>query len=193
MNSVLQLLDKLSIDYQLIEHPSSISCEESEAYLSDDIPGIQLRHLFLRDRKKHSFFLFAYNAQRKVCLKKIGQMLGVKGLTMASIEDLKQMLNVDSGAVSLCAMINDTEHKVIPLLDEELQTATHYCGVPNVTTATLILSNQAWQQFFKAIDRSPVYIDAPARETERVAGTPRRRALTENEKQQIEQFDRILD
>ncbi|PHZ58853.1 hypothetical protein CRG86_014370 [Photobacterium leiognathi] len=65
--------------------------------------------------------------------------------------------------------------------------------MPNVTTATLILSNQAWQQFFKAIDRSPVYIDAPVRETERVAGTPRRRALTENEKQQIEQFDRVLD
>ncbi|PHZ58854.1 hypothetical protein CRG86_014375 [Photobacterium leiognathi] len=37
----------------------------------------------------------------------MGQMLGVKGLTMTSIEDLKQMLNVDSGAVSLCAMIND--------------------------------------------------------------------------------------
>ncbi|PJE80156.1 Prolyl-tRNA editing protein ProX [invertebrate metagenome] len=192
MNEVFQLLEQLNITYQRYDHPASVSCEDSAKYLPDNLPGLQLRHLFLRDRKKKQFFLFAYNAERKVCLKKLGIMLGVKGLTMASMEDMKSMLHVESGAVSLLAMMNDTEHKVTAVLDKELQTASHFCGVPNSLTSMLIIANEDWMRFFKHIGCEPVFVDAPPRETERVPGTPRRRTMTETEKEEMTKYSHIL-
>jgi Ala-tRNA(Pro) deacylase len=67
---------------------------------------------------------------------------------MASEECLLELLGITPGAVTMLALINDGDHRVELLIDEEIWGEEHFTCHPLVNTATLVMARQGLIDFF---------------------------------------------
>lgn len=161
MENVLELLDQMNVKYRKYEHEPVKTCAESTALLPKDIPGVRTKHLFVRDRKKESYFLIVIDETKLVDLKLLSARLNVKSLGMASEEELKRYLDVEVGAVSMLSLLNDREHRVRLLMDEAIWNEEAFDCHPNVNGIVLSIEKEHWMKIFQHMDRAPEVMPIP--------------------------------
>lgn len=164
MTDIYDFLDKNNITYQRFDHPAVFTCEESEK-LCPEMPGKSTKNLFLQNQSKTAkkFFLVTVGHDKKVDLKKMGDMLGHK-LSFASSEEMMNCLEVEPGAVTLLGIINDGEKAVEVIIDEKLWGESLQCH-PLVNTATLIISSEDINKFLVQVGHTPKIISIPEKNT----------------------------
>jgi Ala-tRNA(Pro) deacylase len=143
---LLQLLDRLEIAYVIHRHPPLRTVEDSKAH-RENMPGLHIKNLYLRDRKKQNFLLVA-EEDRRIDMKSLNQKIGCERLSFGSAERLFEMLGVLPGAVSPLTLINDPEHKVHLALDNALRTNEVIYAHPLVNDITLGIEGPYLLQFF---------------------------------------------
>jgi Ala-tRNA(Pro) deacylase len=156
-----ELLDDLrakGIEFQTFQHPPVHTVEESKA-LRGDIQGIHTKNLFLRDGKKN-YFLFVTDEDAAVNLKQLSRLVGARsGLSFGSTDALLELLGIRPGAVSVLALINDTQLKVKLVLDRKLQTASMINCHPLTNERTTSFSQPAFVKLLSTLGREAVYVD----------------------------------
>jgi len=115
--------------------------------------------LFLRNAKGKRHFLVVVDADQRVNLKQMEQMLDCTKLSFASEERLQKYLGVSKGAVSPLGLINDTEHSVELYLDKKLREAETIGIHPNDNTATVLVNFDDLLKFFSATEHKVNLID----------------------------------
>ncbi len=145
-----EFLGKKQIEFTLHEHPAVFTCEEADEHCAY-IPGVASKNLFVRERKKDNFILIVMPAVKRMNLKEFGKRVGVKNLTFAKPEALKDLLGLSPGAVSPFGLVNDTDSKVFLYIDEDLWHADTVTFHPNVNTATLELSQENFRKYVQAL------------------------------------------
>lgn len=148
--TVLSYLNSLGIEFIEVTHPPVFTCEEARQHVPP-LPGVETKNLFLRDAKGKRHFLLTVAADKSVDLRRLSEVMEVKGLGFASPERLEKYLQVQPGSVSLLAVINDSERVVEVLIDEDLAAADAFQCHPLVNTSTISLSKEHLFQFFSAI------------------------------------------
>lgn len=116
---VLNLLEREHIPFRLIEHPPIFTVEEGDAFNMENRDKV-VRNLFLRDARKKKYFIVTLYVHKKIDLKELAQVLGTSRLSFASKETMTEWLQVMPGSVTPLAILNDTEHHVRLVFDEEL-------------------------------------------------------------------------
>ena len=144
--TLLTLLDRLKIAYVVHRHPPLRTVEDSKAQRGN-MPGLHIKNLFLRDRKKQNFLVVA-EEDRQIDMKSLNQKIGCERLSFGSAERLFEMLGVRPGAVSPLTLINDADQKVHLALDIALRTNEIIYAHPLVNDITLGIEGQYLQQFF---------------------------------------------
>ncbi len=147
---------------QRFEHPPVMTVEESER-LVPDLPGAKTKNLFLRDRKGARHFLVTVPHDLAVDLDGLGVALGAGRLGFASPERLAKHLGIAAGAVSLLALVNDTEHAVEFVLDRRLWMAEAVHAHPLVNSATMVIPHADLERFLVATGHPARVIDVPGR------------------------------
>jgi Ala-tRNA(Pro) deacylase len=132
---IFQQLDNLGIEHQNFTHPAVFTCEEAQR-LCPPMPGKKNKNLFLRDRKGKHYYLISLAQDKQADLKKISEILGVKGLSFASETRLMKVLGVSPGSVGLLALMNDTETVTDVWIDQELLEEDWFQSHPIVNTET---------------------------------------------------------
>ena len=155
--AVMALLDQLEIDYVAHHHPPLRTVEDSKAHRGD-MPGIHIKNLFLRDRKKRNFLLVV-EEDRKIDLKQIQTMMGCDRLSFGSADRLMEMLGVRPGAVSPLTLINDVSHRVGLFVDSALKTEQKVYAHPLVNDITLGIAGHALERFFAHLGHQPQWLD----------------------------------
>ena len=89
--SLLAVLDALAIDYVTHHHPPLRTVEDAKAHRGD-MPGIHIKNLYLRDRKKRNL-LIVVQEDRVIDLKNLDQKIAF--FLVAKI----QILDMDSGHI----------------------------------------------------------------------------------------------
>ncbi len=143
---LLMLLDSLGITYVIHRHPPLRTVEDSKAH-RDNMPGLHIKNLYLRDRKKQNFLLVV-EEDRQIDMKNLNQKIGCERLSFGSAERLFEMLGVRPGAVSPLTLINDPDQNVHLALDIALQTNGMIYAHPLVNDMTLGIEGPHLQQFF---------------------------------------------
>ncbi|MDM5131368.1 prolyl-tRNA synthetase associated domain-containing protein [Aeromonas piscicola] len=141
--TLYSLLDRLAISYQRINHAPVFTCEEASKLLPD-LPAARTKNLFLRDPRSERLFLVVAPEQSRVDLKALATALGVKRLSFGSPERLVAVLGLTPGAVTLLAMVRDTERAVTLVVDQTIWHAEQVQCHPLVNTATLIMYAACW-------------------------------------------------
>jgi Ala-tRNA(Pro) deacylase len=107
---LLAQLSDLGIDSETIDHPPVYTVEEARQWRGN-LPGSHIKNLFLRNKKEEMWLLVVVEDKR-VDLKKMGEVLGAGKLSFGSPERLMKHLGVLPGAVTPFSVINDKEGKV---------------------------------------------------------------------------------
>ncbi|MDR2459376.1 MAG: prolyl-tRNA synthetase associated domain-containing protein [Deltaproteobacteria bacterium] len=137
--SIYQRLEDMGIGYELSEHPPVYTVEEMEKLEIDKL-GVIVKNLFLRDGKGKRHFLVLIHQDKKVDLKILQAKLGSRGLRFASAERLEKYLGLEKGAVSPFGLLNDKDHMVEVVLDDDLHNFSRLGVHPNDNTATVWIS-----------------------------------------------------
>lgn len=143
---VLAALDGLGLAYAKLDHPPAATVEEAVLHWQG-LPGARCKNLFLRNKKGNHHYLVVAEHKRAVDLRALAKALPDDRLSFASDERLARHLGVEPGAVGPFGLINDEARAVVVIIDEELRSAPFLSFHPNVNTATLTVSGQAFQAF----------------------------------------------
>lgn len=162
--AVLDFLEEHAIAYQRCDHPAVRTCEEADRIVPD-LPGTRTKNLLLRDRKGRRHFLAIVRPEQKVDLNALSSQLAADRLSMASPERLAKHLGVSPGAVSLLALLHDTEGAVEVLVEKTVWAASHLLVHPMVNTSTLVLAHDAVRRILEITGHEPSVISVPEHTT----------------------------
>lgn len=116
---ILDILDKLEIEYTMVEHEAVFTCEQAQ-FVKTLIKGEGCKNLFLRNNKKQ-YFMYVLPDEKRADLKSLGKQNNLGHLSFGNEEKLWDLLELKSGGVSPFGIINDKENIVTLLIDSELQ------------------------------------------------------------------------
>ena len=152
-DDLLAELDRLGIAHDTVRHPAVYTVEESLKVVGE-LPGGHFKNLFLRD-KPGRMWLLVMPAERSIDLKRLAELLETNRLSFASADRMERYLGVGAGAVTPLAVINDHEHAVTVVIDEELLSRDRINLHPLENTATTGIAPAELIRFLEAVGHPP--------------------------------------
>ena len=148
---VYDLLDKLGISYQRVDHAAAMTmeaCEEIDRTLGDDTAIC--KNLFLCNRQETNFYLLLIHSAR---------------LSFAKPEYMEKYLDITPGSVSVMGLMNDTEKKVQLLIDKDVLKDQYFGCHPCINTSSLkFLTSDLTDKIIPAMEHEPIIVDLPVHE-----------------------------
>lgn len=136
--AVYELLDKLEISYQRVDHEAAATVDDCHDV--DEALGIHIcKNLFLCNRQKTDFYLLMMPGLKKFKTKELSAQLGVARLSFAEAAYMEEFLDITPGSVSVLGLMNDREYRVRLLIDRELLQDAFVGCHPCVNTSSLKL------------------------------------------------------
>ncbi len=161
MTDIYQFLNDNEIEFERFDHPPVYTVNDVKR-LASDLPGVKTKNLFLRDKKGQRHFLVSVPAEKRVDLKRLADALESTKLSFGSPDRLKKHLGIDPGAVSLLAIMNDSEGAVEVFVDKETWEADMFQYHPLVNTSTLTIKKDALKRFLEKDGHSYRIITVPS-------------------------------
>ena len=136
---VYNFIKSKNIWYEAKEHPAVFNMEELST-IDIPYPECASKNLFVRDDKKRNYYLITIKGDKKVNLKEFKNKYGLRTLSFASENDLKEILDLTPGSVTSLGLLNDKECMVELYLDKDFFEDEHIIGVHlNINTASIWL------------------------------------------------------
>ena len=155
---VLKKLDELNIHYKLIDHPAVYTIDTmDELHLNKN--GHIVKNLFLKNSNGKKHYLVVLKGDKKADLKSIKSQINSTALSFASEERLEKHLGLSKGAVTPLGIINDDEHLVNIVLDEDLKNEEILGVHPNVNTSTVFISYNDLIEFINSFGNEIFYVN----------------------------------
>lgn len=129
-------LDSLGIEYSRTDHePANTmeACNEIDAVLDVMI----CKNLFLCNRQKTNFYLLMMPGDKKFKTKELSAQINSARLSFADSGDMLKYLDIEPGAVSIMGLMNDSDHEVRLLIDEDVLKNEELGCHPCVCTSSL--------------------------------------------------------
>lgn len=144
------LLDKLGIEYMRTDHEPALNmeaCNEIDAVLE----VVMCKNLFLCNRQKTKFYLLMMPGDKKFKTKELSKQIGSARLSFADAEAMLKYLDIEPGAVSIMGLMNDDEHTVQLLIDEDILEGEYIGCHPCVCTSSMkIRTSDLLEKFLPA-------------------------------------------
>ena len=147
--AVYELLDKLKIPYERIDHDHADTMEACEEI--DKRLGVTMcKNLFLRNQQKTTFFLLLIPGDKKIMTKDLSKQLGISRLSFAEPEYMEKYLNITPGSVSVLGLMNDKDWDVTLLIDRDVLESEYIGCHPCINTSSMkIKTNDIIKKFLK--------------------------------------------
>ena len=134
---IYNVLKELNIEYNEISHKAIATIEEAKL-IEHNLEGIGTKTLFLKDKKKN-FYLLVLEENKKANLKELESFLQTKNLKFANPDNIKEILEIEPGAITPLAIINDHNNKTKVILDKDLNNSKILVH-PDTNTKTMSLN-----------------------------------------------------
>lgn len=156
------LLDSIKVGYTRADHEAAFTMEICEG-ISDKLETHICKNLFLCNRQKTMFYLLLMPADKKFKTKDLSSQINSARLSFADEQQLKMLLDLTPGSVTVLGLINDTKNKVKLLIDKDLLDKHDSIGVhPCINTSTLkIQISDLTEKLVPALHHTPQIVDLP--------------------------------
>ncbi len=154
------LLDRLGISFDRTDHPSRPADTMEVCAEVDAVLGVHIcKNLFLCNRQKTSFYLLIMPGDKPFLTKELSGQLGVSRLSFGEPELMARLLDVHPGSVSVLALINDPNHQVRLLIDEDVLREPLFGCHPCENTSSPRCSSRALpERLLPALGVSPTLV-----------------------------------
>lgn len=147
-------LDRLGIPHATVSHPPMFTVNEAQS-LRGSLPGGHNKNLFLKDRFG-TLYLIVLLEDARINLKTLPEILDCGRISFGSAELLREVLGVEPGSVTPFALINDKEHRVIPVLDAAMMQYDILNYHPLVNTMTTSIARDDLLKFVQSTGHAPL-------------------------------------
>lgn len=149
---VYDLLDKLHIAYERVDHEAAETmeaCREIDKILA---PAVICKNLFLCNSQQTKFYLLMIREDKKFKTKEISKQIQSARLSFAPPEKMEEYLDITPGSVSVLGLMNDKEHQVQLLVDEDVLKSEYFGCHPCVNTSSLrVKTKDIFDTFLKSV------------------------------------------
>ncbi len=159
--AVYQLLDRLGIVYQRVDHEAVMTMEGCQEI--DRVLGVSMcKNLFLCNAQKTCFYLLLMPDDKKFRTKDLSKQIQSARLSFAGPEYMEKYLNIAPGAVSVMGLMNDKDRKVRLLIDRETLEEEYLGCHPCVNTSSLKLKmSDVLEKFLPETGHDYTRVDLP--------------------------------
>ena len=130
------LLDKLGVEYQRIDHEAAMTmeaCVEIDKVLDATI----CKNLLLCNRQCTAFYLLMIPGDKVFKTSVLSKEIGSSRLSFAKPEYMLEYLDITPGSVSVLGLMNDHDHHVELLMDEDVLKGEYFGCHPCINTSSL--------------------------------------------------------
>ena len=146
---VYTLLDRLEIQYGVVDHPPMFTQVDSE-HNGVQIDAIIFKNLFLRNKDKSRFYLYSLPLANRADLDAVAKALGETRLSFGGEDELQEKLCIQHGAVSLLNVVDAGKTDVTFVIDSSAFDYDRIGLHPNDNTATVTLKPQDIEKILTA-------------------------------------------
>ena len=145
-------LDSLDIKYKRMDHEHAETMEACEE-IDKIMDVVMCKNLFLCNRQKTAFYLLMMPGDKKFKTKELSSQINSARLSFAEAEDMLKYLDIEPGAVSVMGLMNDKDHAVKLLIDEDVLKDEYIGCHPCVNTASLKMhTDDVIKKFLPAVE-----------------------------------------
>ena len=154
------LLDRLGVDFDRTDHPDQPATSMEVCATVDAILGVHIcKNLFLCNRQKTSFYLLIMPGDKPFKTKELSGQMGVSRLSFADEEHMERFLDLHPGSVSVLGLMNDTEHRVQLVIDEDvLQEELFGCHPCENTSSIRFATRDLTEKILPALGVTPIIV-----------------------------------
>ena len=131
-------LDSLGVEFDRTDHPDTPAttmevCAEVDAILDVKI----CKNLFLCNRQKTKFYLVVMPGDKPFKTKELSGQMGISRLSFGDESRMEEFLDLHPGSVSVLGLMNDKEHRVQLVIDEDVLQEEYFGCHPCENTSSI--------------------------------------------------------
>ena len=158
------LLDSLGIAYQRIDHEAAMTMEACAA-IDEALDATICKNLLLCNRQCTAFYLLMIPGNKTFKTSVLSKQIGSSRLSFADAEYMERFLDITPGSVSVLGLMNDHEHHVQLLIDEDVLKSEFFGCHPCINTSSLRLrTSDLMEKIIPAMGHEPRIVSLPAAE-----------------------------
>ena len=155
-----ELLDRLGIDFDRTDHPDRPATSMEVCADVDAILDVRIcKNLFLCNRQKTKFYLLLMPGDKVFKTKELSKQMGISRLSFAEEEYMEKFLDIHPGSVSVLGLMNDREHRVTLVIDEDvLREEMFGCHPCENTSSIRFATKDLTDKILPALGVTPVIV-----------------------------------
>ena len=155
---VYDFLDSLGVEYRRIDHEPAMTmeiCAEIDKVLDATI----CKNLLLCNRQKTDFYLLMLPGDKVFKTKDLSAQIGSSRLSFAEPCFMEEFLDITPGSVSVMGLMNDHNHRVKLLMDEDVRAGEYFGCHPCINTSSLrIRTRDLMEKIIPALEHEPTFV-----------------------------------
>ena len=153
-------MDKIGVKFDRTDHPDQPATTMEVCASVDAVLGVHIcKNLFLCNRQKTNFYLLIMPGDKPFKTKELSGQMGISRLSFADETAMEQYLDVHPGSVSVLGLMNDKEHKVQLVIDEDiLKEELFGCHPCENTSSIRFATKDLTDKIIPALGASPVMV-----------------------------------
>ncbi len=159
--AVYDLLDELDITYDRIDHEAIFTIEGCNNI--DGVLGVHLcKNIFLCNTQKTKFYLLLMPGEKRFVTKDFCKQIVSPRLSFAPAEYMEEYLDITPGSVSVMGLMNDKEHHVQLVIDQDVLKEEYIGFHPCINTSSMRISmKDLLEKFLPAVGHEYLTVDLP--------------------------------
>ena len=155
------LLDKLGVEYQRIDHEAAMTMEAC-AEIDKVLDATICKNLLLCNRQCTAFYLLMIPGDKVFKTSVLSKEIGSSRLSFAKPEYMEEFLDITPGSVSVLGLMNDRDHHVQLLMDEDVLKGEYFGCHPCINTSSLrIRTADLMEKIIPAMDHPARIVTLP--------------------------------
>ena len=153
-------LDSLGVAFDRTDHPERPATSMEVCAEVDAILGVHIcKNLFLCNRQKTNFYLLVMPGDKPFKTKELSGQMGVSRLSFGEEEYMTRFLDLHPGSVSVLGLMNDREHRVQLVIDEDvLKEAMFGCHPCENTSSIRFATRDLTEKILPALGVRPIIV-----------------------------------
>ena len=149
------LLDHLGVEFQRIDHEPAMTMEACAA-VDEALGATMCKNLLLCNRQGTAFYLLMLPGNKVFKTSVLSKQIGSSRLSFAAPEYMEQFLDITPGSLSVLGLMNDREHRVELLMDEDILAGEFFGCHPCINTSSLrLLTKDLMEKIIPAMGHAP--------------------------------------
>lgn len=158
---VYDFLDKLGIAYHRVDHEAAMTMEACIA-IDEVLETKMCKNLLLCNRQNTDFYMLLLPGDKPFKTSVLSKQIGTSRLSFADGKYMEAFLDITPGSLSVLGLMNDKEHRVSLLIDQDVLTAPYIGCHPCVNTSSLrIKTADLTEKIIPAMGHEPRIVELP--------------------------------